>query len=102
MTVVPRRIRVKRALKKLAEGRSSNQIAERLAELGIQGRRYIGNDCPVAVYVLAETGVDVSVTYTRVYGTWFGPAVWLPFNVSWFMRNFDQLDYPDLVKGKRL
>lgn len=78
----------------------SDQIANLMVDLRIEGTRVSAMDCPIANYVKKTTGETISVcsTFYEFVDEGGGKRVEdMPFSVGRFIRNFDSNIYPFLV-----
>jgi hypothetical protein len=80
---------------------TSSQIARKLQDEGITGRRKRECDCPIAKYIVRETAHDrVSVSPTAVQvpcpASYWPRTLMLPVNVATFVLLFDRGLYPKL------
>ena len=86
------REKLKEALARL--GGSPATVEAKLKEMGCQGTRLVGENCPIAVY-LRMNGLP-SVVVTSMYVRDGKELVTLPWHVGDFISAFDKGMYPDL------
>ena len=86
------------ALKDL--GRSGTKVAQSLRDFGIKGQPLLPCKCPIANYLQALTGQEMSVYATSAYYKNNGfvfDGILLPKAVTIFIYKFDEGKFPDLV-----
>jgi hypothetical protein len=80
-----------------ALGRGSDDVAQKLSSLGIQGG-HNGSNCPIFHYLSSKGHIPVSVTATQILYRTKGAAHYceprLP--VAMFIHRFDVGEYPHL------
>lgn len=75
-----------------------DEIARVFAELGIRGRCWAGCNCPVANYLMAETGLE-KVAVGRVQIVADDAELEMPLHIRSFAYRFDSGRYPDLIEA---
>lgn len=89
--------RVMTALLRLAGHRTPDRVAARLVELGVRGDHGCGS-CPIAVYIKAQTGLDVFVGGSGMWHIVGTSALWtLPAPLTAFIARHDRGAYPELT-----
>ncbi len=76
-------------------------VAETLRAKGIKGRPCESSRCPIANWLVTETGAvtvevdsDIYFRHAGAHGLWIDPT---PDAVAEFIRRFDEGDFPDLI-----
>lgn len=79
-------------------GTTSGEVATKLQEMGIKGRRFQPLCCPLAVVVRRELKLDAALTAyeVRSHNSF---VCELPEACRRFMNDFDSRVYPQLIQG---
>ena len=79
-------------------GTTSGEVATKLEEMGIKGRRFQPLCCPLAVVVRRELNLDTEMRAyeVRSHNSF---VCHLPRACNHFMQDFDSRVYPQLIQG---
>lgn len=84
-----------------ALGRTDDQIAARLLDLGYGGEQCMAHACPIARYlesIYRDITVYVEPGLIKVFGLDEAVSIWPEEPVTDFIEHFDAGVYPELIK----